>query len=279
MLESKRMQHTEMARGTARFMHIAVNPITQAELLDFFGTTIKSKSQAVIGAHNMHSVHLVQHNAAIRAFYEICDLAYIDGMPLVWAARALGLPVAKHQRVAFLDWHDEFFRTAVLRNWRIFYLGGTPESSPGFKRILEQRYPGIRAEVHHGYVSDFDIRQLCGRINAFEPHALLVGMGMPIQEKWIVDALPHLKANLVFAGGAMLEYLTGEEKAAPRWMGPFGIEWLYRLVHQPRRLGYRYLIEPLTILPIFLREWLRKKNPFRDTYTKPGEALGYKSND
>ena len=79
-------------------------------------------------------------------------------------------------------------------------------------------------------------------------------MGMPLQEAWIVAALPFLKTNLVFAGGAMLEYLTGEQKAAPRWLGPIGMEWLYRLACRPKSLYYRYLIEPFTLLPLIIRK-------------------------
>lgn len=256
---SELRHETEARFGKVSFAGISVNPITKEQLLDFFRTGIEDRHQVVVGAHNMHSMHLTQSNRSIQSFYEICDLAYVDGMPLVWIANALDLPIGRQHRVAFLDWHDEFFRMAVEHKWRIFYLGGAPECSLTFERILAERYPGIAARVHHGYVRDMDIRSLCREINGFEPHVLLVGMGMPIQEKWIVDALPYLNANLIFAGGAMLEYLSGEEKAAPRWMGPLGLEWLYRLIHQPKRLGYRYLVEPMKLAPVILKELSGKK--------------------
>jgi N-acetylglucosaminyldiphosphoundecaprenol N-acetyl-beta-D-mannosaminyltransferase len=208
----------------------------------------------------------MQTDNSLREFYKHCSLIYVDGMALVWMAQALGHPVRAEHRVAFLDWYDEFFHLAATRKWRIFYLGGAPESSQGFEDALRKKYPGIEAAVHHGYVREFNVKALCDRINEFNPHVLLVGMGMTIQEKFILDALPYLKANLVFAGGAMLEYLTGEQKPAPRWMGRMGLEWLFRLVQAPRRLGHRYLVEPVKLLPIFLRELLQARTRARKNF-------------
>jgi N-acetylglucosaminyldiphosphoundecaprenol N-acetyl-beta-D-mannosaminyltransferase len=257
-----------------RLVGISVNLVTKNQLLDFFRTSIEHQTKAVVGAHNMHSVYLAQSDKSIRDFYEICDLAYVDGMPLVWMAEALDLPISSEHRVAFLDWYDDFFRMAAANKWRLFYLGGAAESSKNFEKVLHDRYPGLQASVHHGYVREHDVECLCNHINKFKPHAVFVGMGMPIQEKFIVDALPFLKTNLIFAGGAMLEYLTGEERAAPRWMGPLGLEWLYRLVHSPKRLAYRYLVEPTKIFPLFLRELFQDKNYVSKSFIpKPEEAL------
>jgi N-acetylglucosaminyldiphosphoundecaprenol N-acetyl-beta-D-mannosaminyltransferase len=257
-----------------RLVGISVNPVTKDQLLDFFRTSIEKQHKAVVGAHNMHSVYLAQSDKSIREFYKICDLAYVDGMPLVWMAEALDLPISSEHRVAFLDWYDDFFRMAAANKWRLFYLGGAAESSKGFENVLQEKYPGLQASVHHGYVRDFDVQTLCKQINKFKPHAVFVGMGMPIQEKFIVDALPFLKTNLIFAGGAMLEYLTGEECAAPRWMGPMGLEWLYRLVHSPKRLAYRYLVEPTKLFPLFVRELLQGREYENKRFmTKPEEAL------
>ncbi len=260
-----------------RFVGISVNPVTKEQLLEFFRTSIEQQTTTVVGAHNMHSLYLSQSDKSIREFYRVCDLAYVDGMPLVWMAEALDLPISSEHRVAFLDWYNEFFQLAASNKWRIFYLGGAAASSAGFLKVLQEKYPGIEASVHHGYVRDYNVETLCKHINSFKPHAVLVGMGMPIQEKFIVDALPYLKTNLVFAGGAMLEYLTGEEKAAPRWMGPLGLEWLYRLLHQPKRLAYRYLVEPTKIFPLFLRELFQGKDYVGKPFVaKPEEILGYR---
>ncbi len=251
---------TGMKLETIRFLDISVNPITRAELLEFFRRSIEGNATAVVGAHNVHSLSLAQNNQSMQAFYMRCDLAYVDGMPLVWLARALGLSLGKIHRVPFLDWYDEFFQQASKNGWKLFYLGGSPESSAGFDLILKQRYPGIQVRIHHGYVSGVGVESLCELINEFQPNALFVGMGMPLQEAWIVEALPYLKTNLVFAGGAMLEYLTGEQKAAPRWLGPLGMEWLYRLACRPKSLYYRYLIEPFTLLPLIIRKLREGRN-------------------
>ncbi len=269
-----------MPCAKVRFLGISVNPLTREQLLEFFTASIEEQARVVVGTHNMHSAYLAQSNRSFREFYDNCNLVYVDGMFLVWIAQALGQPVRAEHRVAFLDWYDEFFHLAATRKWRIFYLGGAPESSRGFEDILQRNYPGIQAAVHHGYVRELNVKALCDQINGFKPHALFIGMGMLIQEKFILDALPYLKTNLVFAGGAMLEYLTGEKKAAPRWMGPMGLEWIFRLVHEPRRLGYRYLVEPVKLAPVFLRELLQgKTRAGRNFVPKPKDQLGCKSEE
>jgi N-acetylglucosaminyldiphosphoundecaprenol N-acetyl-beta-D-mannosaminyltransferase len=85
-------------------------------------------------------------------------------------------------------------------------------------------------------------------INTYKPHILLVGMGMPRQEHWIIDAFDRLDVNVVLSCGACLDYIAGVLPVAPRWMGRTGLEWLHRLASEPSRLWKRYLIEPWPIL-------------------------------
>src|SRR5690606_25524795 len=105
--------------------------------------------------------------------------------------------------------------------------------------------------VHHGY---FDAEgaanaALLGAIAAFDPDVVLVGMGMPRQELWIIDNRPALKRGVLFPVGAAFDYEAGVQRAAPRVLGALGVEWLFRLAAQPRRLAFRYLVEPWFLLP------------------------------
>ena len=94
-------------------------------------------------------------------------------------------------------------------------------------------------------------------INDFGPDLLLVGMGMPRQEKWLLDHRKALRAGVKMNVGALFDYLSGNVPMPPRWLGPLGLEWAYRLLTTPRRVVRRYLIEPWGLLPIVFH-WLRQ---------------------
>lgn len=96
-------------------------------------------------------------------------------------------------------------------------------------------------------------------INAYQPHVLMVGMGMPRQEYWILDNIEHIHTNAILTAGACMDYLAGAIPTPPRWMGKMGLEWLYRLLSEPKRLWRRYLVEPWFVAGLFLREILNVK--------------------
>ena len=114
-------------------------------------------------------------------------------------------------------------------------------------REQDERYPDLRiVGTHHGY---FD-RTLGGEennhviqmINSAKPNVLIVGFGMPFQERWLLENWEHVDANIFLTGGACLDYMSGRVRRAPRWMLDNGLEWLYRLLLEPVRLWKRYLI-------------------------------------
>jgi N-acetylglucosaminyldiphosphoundecaprenol N-acetyl-beta-D-mannosaminyltransferase len=90
-------------------------------------------------------------------------------------------------------------------------------------------------------------------IERFRPDILMVGMGMPRQEHWIVENLEHIHAHAILTSGACMDYLAGVVPIAPRWMGRFGVEWMFRLWSEPSRLWQRYLLEPWFLLMLLLR--------------------------
>jgi len=103
------------------------------------------------------------------------------------------------------------------------------------------------------------------QIREFQPQVLMVGMGMPRQEYWILDNLPDIAANVVLTAGACFDYLAGVIPTPPRWLGKIGLEWIFRLWHEPRRLWKRYLWEPWLLLPLapkdVLRRFKKRKTP------------------
>jgi N-acetylglucosaminyldiphosphoundecaprenol N-acetyl-beta-D-mannosaminyltransferase len=122
--------------------------------------------------------------------------------------------------------------------------------------------------VHDGYFdSSLNAEEnaaVLQEIALFRPNVLLVGMGMPRQEIWILENLACIRSNTVFCCGALIDYVAGELATPPRWLGQIGLEWLYRLIVEPSRLWRRYLLEPWTVFRVVAKEWMtstRRKAP------------------
>jgi N-acetylglucosaminyldiphosphoundecaprenol N-acetyl-beta-D-mannosaminyltransferase len=198
----------------------------------------------------------------MREFYSNARYIHIDGMSIVFLGKLFGLPLKREHRTTYADWFWSIVEQAHSNNWRIFYLGSKPGVAEIGAQKISDKYPGIRVATHHGYFntsnSSSDSEGIVEIINDYKPHILMVGMGMPRQELWLADNLKHLSANILLPSGAAIDYLAGEVPTPPRWSGKLGLEWLFRLLAEPKRLGYRYLIEPIFILRLLIIEVFTK---------------------
>ena len=238
---------------------VKVNAFTYSQLLTRIASCIDSDERMLIGNHNLHSVFLCAHDKKMREFYQKKQWTYVDGMPLVFIGRLLGHPLHRAHRVTFIDWQP-LFAEAHRRKWRVFYLGSKPGVAQRGADILKREFYDLNMETWHGYfdetVGSADNEDVLSRINRFRPHLLLVGMGMPRQESWILDNFDRLEANAICNCGATMDYIAGAVATPPRWMGRIGLDWLFRLASDPKRLGRRYLIEPWLIVWLLAKELL-----------------------
>lgn len=228
------------------------------EVLHHIQKAVRQSEKSLIANHNLHSLYLMQKRPELGAFYDKADLIEVDSTPLLAFSRALGLHSRGFHRCTYLDWRDHFWSVANRQAWRVLSVGGAPGVGDEAARRLKARYPDADIAIHHGF---FDARPgssenaaVLDRITAFQPHILFVGMGMPRQELWIADNFERLPDCVILSVGAAFDYEAGVQSAAPRWMGRAGIEWAYRLLHDPKRLFVRYCVEPWTLLPLALRD-------------------------
>ena len=244
----------ELISPTHHFLGLRVHALTKQQLLDAIGAAVQgAASNCIIGNHNLHSIYLFHRDAEMRRFYKRNLYTHIDGMSLILLARMLGFPLESRHKTSYLDWFDDFLQVAERESWKIYFVGGTPEVSGRLPSILHKTYPLLNIRTHHGF-DGFDPETTVFReIRQFAPQVVIVGMGMPLQERWIVHASSQLRVNLFMPCGAMMDFVAGVQKASPRWLGPIGLEWLFRLVHRPNALGRRYLQEPLFMLPLMLK--------------------------
>lgn len=217
----------------------------------------------VIAHHNLHSLYLLRESQALKEFFSQVRVVHIDGMSIVWLARLLGHETRREHRVTYVDWLPRVLEEASKREWRVFFLGSTARACARGVSEIQARYPRLTIEGRDGYFdttpNGADDEAVVERIRAFNPDLLLVGMGMPRQEGWILSSGIRTGARRILPCGAAVDYLAGAVSTPPRWLGRLGLEWAFRLLHEPTRLGRRYLVEPLYLLMPFATEFLRKR--------------------
>ena len=245
-------------RERVRLLGQTVDLVRPEEVLHHVETWVEARRKVLIANHNLNSLALLQKEPRLQRFYERADLVEVDSTPLIHFAKLLGLHGKAFHRCTYLDWRDHFWSLADRKGWRIMYVGGAPKVVERARGRLASEYPGADIRVRDGFFittpGSRDNAVVVSEVKAFDPHILFVGMGMPRQELWILDNLDALPNCAVFSVGAAFDYEAGEQKAAPRWMGRMGLEWLFRLVHDPKRLARRYLIEPWSLSHLILAD-------------------------
>lgn len=235
------------------FLGIRVDALTVRSLFAVSAAAVASHQQLVIANHNMHSLYLHRRSRGMRRFFDQADYVFADGMWIVHLARLFKQPLRQEHRITSLDWLDPFLRMAERSSWRVFFLGGTASVAARFEQHIRSTYAALSSGHYDGYfdmrTGSADNKRILAHINAFSPHILIVCMGMPRQEAWICANRSRLAANVIFPLGGIMDYLVGETAMPPRWTGPSGVEWMYRLLHDPKRLAGRYIWEPIYLAP------------------------------
>lgn len=241
---------------TFTYLGVKVNPLTIDQLNEQVDRACRTDETRIIAHQNLHGVYLSAKDPRMQAFYARADVVHLDGMALVALGRLLGYPLQRDERVTYVDWIRPLMRQAQVNGWRVYYLGSKPGVAAEAAHVLREEFPGLSIRTRNGYfdVTGGENQAVLDDIADFRPHVLMVGMGMPRQERWIIDNLPMIEANAILPSGACFDYVAGAVATPPRWMGRVGLEWLYRLVTEPKRLWRRYLVEPWYVAALLLRD-------------------------
>ena len=203
----------------------------------------------IFANHNLHSLHLVQTDTEMQRFYSGASAIHVDGMPIVALTRVLGAPAWPRHRHTSADFLLPFLARLRENGKRVFIVGGKQEVLVPFLNLMADRLPGLCLDGHHGYLHHDEAasRAACAAINGFKPDLLLLGMGMPLQERWYIKHQAVLPPCMVMNLGAFMDYWVGAKSMPPRALAACGLEWAWRLGSEPRRLWRRYLVEPLLL--------------------------------
>ncbi len=224
---------------------------------------IAARARGYMTAAAVNLVMSANEDAGVRAATVGATLAVPDGQPLVWALHALGH--ARATRIYGPDLMALFCERAARSGTPIYLYGGrSPEALNLLERCLRRRFPGLA--IAGGYSPPFrkltpaEEDAVVDRINSSNGAVVWVGIGQPKQESWMYRMRPRLEAPLLVGVGAAFDFHAGLVPQAPAWMQRNGLEWSYRLAHEPRRLWRRYARYNPLFLAGFARQYLSHRS-------------------
>jgi N-acetylglucosaminyldiphosphoundecaprenol N-acetyl-beta-D-mannosaminyltransferase len=239
-----------------RIGRLSADVVGMHDAVDRIDALVAAGSGGSIFTPNVDHVVNAERKPAFAAAYARASLCLADGMPLVWVSRLLG--PALPERVAGSDLAGPLIERAAARGWRVGLFGGSGDAATVTAGVLAARGVNVVAvdapRVSPDGVAPSDAME---RLRIAAPQLLLVGLGSPKQELFIDRAREQLPVTVAFACGAVIDFLAGRIPRAPGWMARTGLEWLYRLGREPRRLWRRYLVNDPVFIGIVARDCIR----------------------
>lgn len=198
---------------------------------------------------------------ALLTLYRRAFVCLADGVPVVWASRLLGRPIAG--RSTGYDLLPALCEMAAAGGHPCFFLGGAEGVAEVAARRLQTAHPGLRvagtfSPPFRERFTAAETREMVDKVNRSGARILFVSLTSPKQDVWIAQALPMLRVNLAIGIGAALDVAAGRFERPPDWMRRHGLEWAHRLAQEPVRLARRYLLEAPRILPRLAGELLHE---------------------
>ncbi|HVU09191.1 MAG TPA: WecB/TagA/CpsF family glycosyltransferase [Verrucomicrobiae bacterium] len=243
---------------------VGISTLNLRSALQAIAEAVKSRNKGYICVTGVHGVMEAQENTAFRKILNDAFLCTPDGMPMVWMGKLNGH--REMSRVYGPDLMLDICAWSEQSGCRHFFYGGADSVAPLLAEKLKAKFPKL--EIAGTFTPPFralnpdEEKQLQEQIRVSRPDIFWVGLSTPKQEKFMAEFLPKLDVTLMIGVGAAFDFHSGRIKQAPRWMQRGGLEWIYRLCQEPRRLASRYFRNnPLFLAKIALQLAGLKKYP------------------
>jgi N-acetylglucosaminyldiphosphoundecaprenol N-acetyl-beta-D-mannosaminyltransferase len=233
----------ETRRDAAWVLGIPVEPLDMECALDCVQEELERHRKGYVCLLGVHGIMEAQRDPALAQVYAHASMRIPDGAPTVWVGRWQGF--SKMQRVAGPDLMIEIFRRKEFSNFTHFLYGGKEGIADELRDTLTRRFPGVKIVGTHTppfrELTLAEEESLATRIHTLKPDMIWVGISTPKQERFMMRMLPMLDTTLMFGVGAAFDFHTGRIKDSPQWVKSAGLQWLHRLIQDPRHLFWRYL--------------------------------------
>jgi len=231
--------------ATHSLLGVQISALTVDRLHARIAEIIQADRRALVLHANAHGLNLAYRHAWLRRFLNQAEIVFSDGAGVILGGRIMGFHIP--ERITYADWMWQLAEFGARQGFSFYFVGARPGVAEKAAARLCERFPDLRVVgTHPGY---FDMTAGCSetlavveQINAVRPNILVVGFGMPLQERWLLENWAEIEANVALTGGAVFDYISGDLRRAPRWMTDNGLEWLGRLLIEPRRLWRRYVV-------------------------------------
>jgi N-acetylglucosaminyldiphosphoundecaprenol N-acetyl-beta-D-mannosaminyltransferase len=232
------------------------------ETVDCIELLLRTNKHGLVLTPNTDHIVKLSRDKSFQEAYRRGVMIVADGAPVVWASRLLGEPLKA--RVAGATLLPALCERAAQRGWKLFFLGGKPGVAYRAATKLTKQFPGLNVVGTYAPPSYFEsdrteCQRIITKIREARPDILFIGVGAPKQEKWSAAHFDALGVPLICCTGAAFDFAAGVVRRAPPWMQRIGLEWMFRLLQEPKRLWRRYLVDFLIFIPIVLSEWVAKK--------------------
>jgi len=244
---------------TLEILGVSVACLDKQEILNQAVEWASRGEARMITYVNAHCMNIAAQDNEYRNLLNQSDLVHADGISIVWASEFLHQQ--KLTKVTGREWIDDFCKMISDRGLSLFILAGKPGIAVTARDNIQRKYPDIRiVGSSDGYFSEKSEMEVLQSIEASSPDVLMVGMGVPHQEKWIHNHRDEISAPVIWAVGGLFDIVAGILKPVPERLNRLGLEWLWSLMANPRGKWKRYLIgNPMFILRVLKQKYVRKE--------------------
>ncbi len=245
-----------MALNRMRFMNTYVDNVTEEEAIAHIEECIKKRKVGHVITPNVDQIVRIEKDPYFKKICDNAELLLVDGHPLMWIAKWYGKPIK--EKICGSDLVPHLCKVASEKGYRVFLLGAAEGVAAKAAKNLEESYPGIQIAGTYSppYGFENDQAELV-RINSMllesKADLLFVGMGVPKQDRFIYENMKSYQIPMSFSIGATIDFIAGEQTRAPRWMTNHGLEWIYRLFSDPKRMIKRYIVDDMKIVGLALK--------------------------
>jgi N-acetylglucosaminyldiphosphoundecaprenol N-acetyl-beta-D-mannosaminyltransferase len=247
-----------------RFLGVELDAATMQQAVEICRRAIEGHRQLLIGVVNAAKIVNMHREAGLHDAVSATDLTLADGMAVVWASRLLGQPLP--ERVAGIDLFLELLSLADRHHYSVYLLGAEQSVLDSVEAAVRRDFPGARiVGSHHGYFSSAEEEGIAEEIRQCRPDLLFVAITSPKKEVFLSRWGARMQIAVCHGVGGSFDVVAGKVRRAPRIWQRLGLEWLYRVLQEPRRLWRRYLVTNVLFTGMVLRELAGRLRPGRVT--------------
>lgn len=236
-----------------RLMNTEIDNLTMDETLDAIDSLIKEDNCSYVVTPNVDHIVQLEKDEELKRVYENASLILTDGKPLIWISNWYKTPIK--EKISGSDLFPRVCDLAAKKGYTMYLLGAAEGVADKAAKNLIDKYRGVNIVGTYsppfGFEKDkVELKKIERQIQEVHPDILIVGLGCPKQEKYMYHHCKELGVPISFGLGASIDFEAGNIKRAPKWMSEHGLEWLYRITQDPKRLAKRYLVDDMKIIGI-----------------------------